>query len=374
MRRKQEKQIYEDLQKKMVFVSGPRQVGKTWLAKKIMSRYVHPIYLNYDFAEDRERIRGYTWPPETDLVIFDEIHKMPKWKNYLKGLFDTRLPHMRMLVTGSARLETFRHAGDSLAGRFFAHHLLPLSVAEVSAAEIPAPHLARLEERGGFPEAYLAVSAEDSAKWRSGYADSLIRGDVLDFETIHDMRAIRMIFDLLATKVGTSVSYASLARDASISPTTAKKYVDILEALYIVFRVPPHSDKLSNVIRKESKVYFYDTGFVRGDSGAIFENTVANALTKHLSGLNDFKGERNELRYARTKDGREVDFVLTKDAQPTLVVEAKVSDSSLHVPLEQFSTKYGVPGVQLVRDLRHERAVGSIEVRRAEDYLRGLFL
>ncbi len=131
MERAQASYILKDLKKKMVFLIGPRQVGKTWLAKRISEEYEKPMYLNYDRLEDRKLIKDEAWPETADLLIFDEIHKMPEWKNYVKGIYDTKPQTLHLLVTGSARLDTFRQAGDSLAGRFFRHRLFPLSYKEL---------------------------------------------------------------------------------------------------------------------------------------------------------------------------------------------------------------------------------------------------
>ena len=129
MDRAQAKFILRDLERKIVFIVGPRQVGKTWLARSMESYFKRPLYLNYDSVSDREIVEAEAWREATDLLILDELYKMPYWKNYLKGLYDTKPSHLRVLVTGSARLDVFRQSGDSLAGRFFCHHLLPFSPA-----------------------------------------------------------------------------------------------------------------------------------------------------------------------------------------------------------------------------------------------------
>jgi predicted AAA+ superfamily ATPase len=170
MQRSIRKQILEDLKKKIVFIVGPRQVGKTWLAKDIMHAYKNPLYLNYDNLEHRNTIKNYGWLSDVDLVVFDELHKMPKWKTYIKGVFDTKRDGLHILVTGSARMDAFRKAGDSLAGRFFVHHLLPFSLAEIDKVidtnteriESELNSLDLLLERSGFPEPLLATDGEEA--------------------------------------------------------------------------------------------------------------------------------------------------------------------------------------------------------------------
>jgi hypothetical protein len=243
MYRQQTKQIIKDLDKKIVFLVGPRQVGKTWLAKYIGEEYKKTTYLNYDRLGDREIIKKEQWLEDTELLILDELHKMKDWKDYLKGIFDTKPEHLRILVTGSARLETFRQAGDSLAGRFFIHRLMPFSMAELK-NEKELINVDKFLVRGGFPEPFLAQEAIDADRWRNQYIDGLIREDILDFEKIHDFKAIKLVFELLRRKVGSPVSYNSIAGDAGISPVTVKKYIAIFEALFIIFKVSPYSKKI----------------------------------------------------------------------------------------------------------------------------------
>src|SRR3990167_4236879 len=212
MEKYQKQSILRDLQRKMVLLAGPRQAGKTTLAKAIAKEFESSIYLTYDRSEDRKMILDESWLPSVEFLILDEIHKMPEWKNYLKGIYDTKLPHQKILVTGSARLEIFNHVGDSLAGRYFLHRLMPLSPSECDKVNVHYP-LERFLERGGFPEPFLTTDLVDADRWRLQYVDSLLRTDVLDFDTIHNLNAIRLVFELLRERVGSSVSYSSIAED-----------------------------------------------------------------------------------------------------------------------------------------------------------------
>lgn len=371
MNRQQTTQIIADLSKKIVFLVGPRQVGKTWLAKEIGKQYKKTVYLNYDRAEDREIIKKEQWLADTDLLILDELHKMKGWKNYLKGVFDTKVDNLKILVTGSARLETFRQSGDSLAGRFFIHHLMPLSLAELKKEKEPVD-INKLLVRGGFPEPFLAISDTEANRWRAQYTDSLIRTDVLDFERIDDFKAMQLVFELLRRKVGSSVSYASIAHDAEISPITVKKYISILESLYIIFKVTPYSKKIARSILKEPKIYFYDNGLVIGDDGAKFENLVANSLLKNILGRNDYLGRNEKLHYLRTKDKKEVDFALADDTSILKILEVKLSDNTVSKNLKYFSETYKIKALQIVNNLKLEKSVEGIDIVRAENYLKEL--
>jgi len=336
MKREQKEQILKDLEKKIVFIVGPRQVGKTWLAKEIAKDFKKPVYLNYDRAEDRSIIKNESWLTSTDLLIFDELHKMKGWKNYLKGVFDTKPEQMKILVTGSARLSTFKKSGDSLAGRFFSHTLLPFSPSELKDTEF-SKNIERFMERGGFPEPFLAENINDSNRWRLQYIDGLIRTDILDFEKVHDLRALETVLELLRGRVGSTVSYSSIANDVGIAPNTVKKYIQIFEALYIVFRLTPFSKNIARSLMKEPKIYFYDTGLVNGDNGAKFENLVAVSLLKHVLAKRELEGIAWDLNYIRTKDKKEIDFCIVKNGDAKHFIEAKFSDPSVTPAWQLFA-------------------------------------
>jgi hypothetical protein len=215
MQRYLESAVRADLGKKMVFLSGPRQVGKTTLAKAIMADYANAQFLNWDVPDDRRILRGQSWSPRARLVVLDEVHKMRQWKAYLKGAYDGRAKGQALLVTGSARMDAFRQPGASLAGRYFALRLHPVSVREWCTASGAAADdaLDRLLERGGFPEPFLAGEATDAERWRNQYLEGLVREDVVEFSRIHEIRAMRQFVDVLRDRVGAPLSLASIARD-----------------------------------------------------------------------------------------------------------------------------------------------------------------
>jgi uncharacterized protein len=366
--------LRNDLEEKMVFLVGPRQVGKTWLAKEIAKSFSRVAYLNYDSTEDRGVIAQKAWTPETELVIFDELHKMKDWKQYLKGLYDTKKPQLRILVTGSARLETFRAVGDSLAGRYFVHHLLPFSFAELQQQELPEDMISvdRLIERGGFPEPFLADTPENAERWRGLYVDAMVREDVFTVDSVTNVRALRDVLDILRGTVGTPVSHASIARNVGVSPVTVKKYIALLEALYVVFVVRPYTQKVARAIVKEPKVYFYDTGLVRGDMGPRFENFVGVSLLKQVRYVTDVKGVQQKLSYIRTKEGREVDFVVVDaENRPQELVEVKTQNTSVARHVHAFQEQYNVKTTQVVLCGRvPQQQHGGVRVEDAESFLR----
>ena len=366
--------VRQDLDKKMVLLSGPRQVGKTWLAKALIAETLGALYLNYDDIDDRSLIKKKAWNPDASLIVFDEIHKMKGWKNFIKGVFDTRPSGQKLLVTGSARLETFRQSGDSLAGRYFRHRLFPFVPTNDSAFD--RKRMLKHLECGGFPEPFLAEQDTDVARWRNLYFDGLIRQDILDFERVHDLHAVKLTLELLRSRVGSLISYRSIGEDVGVSPATVKRYIDIFEALYIVFRVSPYSKNIARALKKESKIYFYDTGLVRRDSirgdGPRFENMVALALLHFVQTGEDVYGQNMSLHFLRTKDQRETDFCLANDNMLVHAFEAKVGGKEPDKGLRYFAKKYGLPATQIVRDLDKAHHLAALKLLPATEALPGL--
>ena len=367
--------VEADLARKMVFLVGPRQVGKTTLAKALMARYPRAQYLNWDVANDRRIILAQTWSPRAKLLVLDEVHKMRGWKAHLKGAWDGRGEGQSILVTGSARMDTFRQSGESLAGRYFSLRLHPVSVREwcAGSAATPDDALDRLIERGGFPEPFLAQDPAEADRWRRQYLEDLTREDVVEFSRIGEIRAMRLFVGMLRERVGSPLSLASIARDLQVSPATVAKYLDILEALYIVFSVRPYHRNIARAILKAPKVYFFDTGLVIGDEGARLENACAAMLLKHVHFLQDVEGRAASLHYIRDKDGGEVDLVVCRNNVPVLLAECKHADAAVSRMMVNLAARFPkAEALQVVRELRQEERRGAVAVVRAADWLAGL--
>ena len=370
MKRYLEDVIARDIRRKMVLIAGPRQVGKTFLAKAIMGGFSNPQYLNYDNMADARIVETQTWAQTADALVFDEIHKMTNWKNFLKGVFDSREPGQSVLVTGSARLDTFRQTGESLAGRYFSFHLHPLSPRELAGQMSPQEALSRLNILGGFPEPFLSGSEVEAKRWRNQYFTDLVREDILDFSRIHEVRTMRHLVEMLRSRVGSPLSMAALAEDLKVAPNTVRSYVDILECLHIVFLVRPFHSNIARAIQKEPKLYFYDSGYVEGQAGARLENTVAICLRKHVDFLKETQGEDISLHYVRTKDKREVDFALVKAGEIKTLLEVKQSDDAPASSLKYFHELLpSAAAIQLVENLRQPRSFGGVHVVNAASWL-----
>lgn len=374
MERYLEEYIHRDMAKKIIILSGPRQVGKTTLSKQLAPSFV---YLNYDAASDRRMIRDEDWPRDVPLVIFDELHKLRKWKSKIKGIFDTDGIPPSIVVTGSARLETARKGGDSLAGRFFAYRLHPLTVKELvmSLKEQPRVALEKILKFGGFPEPYLQNDETYAKRWRRTHLDTIIRGDLLDLEQVRDLKSIEILVDLLRARVGSPTSYSSLAQDLQVSVHTVKHWLQILENLCVIFAVRPYHRNIARSLLKEPKYYFYDTGAVEGDIGVRLENTVAVALLREMHLLEDTTGTRTALHYLRDRDGHEVDFLVLADRKPVLLAEVKASDETFAKALWHLGRYMpSMRKVQIVLDLKRVREKEGVSMLPAHAFLAGLSL
>ncbi len=345
--------------RQMLFLAGPRQVGKTTSSLSMVSP---EMYLNWDNEVHRAIILG---GPEVvarhfgilslqmplPLVVFDEIHKYRHWKRFLKGFFDTYEKHVRVIVTGSARLDVYKRGGDSMMGRYFLYHLHPLSVRELIDSSIPqtllsspydSPDFDVLLEYGGFPEPFVQRESRFVHQWRKLRMDLLLREDLRDLTQIQDLGQIELLAKLLARQVGQLVDYTSLANAVKVSSPTIQRWIKTLASLYYCFTIQPWSRNISKSLLKQPKVYLWDWT-VASDDGARNENFVASHLLKATqfwtdAGFGDFG-----LYYLRDTAKREVDFLVTKDDKPWFLAEVKTSEKALSPSLYYFQEQTEAP-------------------------------
>ena len=356
--------ILEDLNKKMVFVGGPRQVGKTTLAKAVLSKnFPEGRYLNWDYDEDRQDILKKRWSTENTLLVFDELHKFPRWKGWIKGIYDVSHEKHSFLITGSARLDVYRRGGDSLMGRYHYWRLHPFTLDEIPDGISPEDAFKRLLTVGGFPEPFLDGNERNARRWRRERFDRVLREDVRDLEQIRNIQLLGMFLDMLRYRVGGLITISNMASDLQVSPKTAKSWLEVLERMYLVFAVRPYTKSLPRAVLKPPKVYFFDNGDVLGDEGARFENMVAASLLKRLHFLEDRDGYRYELRYIRDKEGREVDFAVIKEGRLIELIEAKYSDENISKHLLYYAKRLKPEkATQIVAKIKRPYDKGRIKV------------
>jgi predicted AAA+ superfamily ATPase len=343
-----EPQVQKDLERKMVFLAGPRQCGKTTLGQKLLdaaSLENKKRYLNWDSLEDRDLILQERFPAGPGLIVLDEIHKYTRWPQVVKGLFDRRKDEIQVLVTGSAKLDHYRHGGDSLQGRYHYHRLHPLSFAEIGGST--SGDLEDLLALGGFPEPFLSGSESEARRWSKDYRARLVAHDLQDLEQVKDIALVQQMVLRLPDLVASPLSINSLREDLQVAHQTVARWLSILENLYMIFRIFPFGGPSIKAVKKEAKHYHLDWTVV-ADPGARLENLVACHLLKWCHFLEDSEGRSMELRYYRDTTGREVDFVVLEDDQPFMFIDCKTTQGGSHRGLSYLKGKFpDVPAVLL---------------------------
>lgn len=333
------KHIEDDLKNKMVFIGGPRQVGKTTLAKSFLQQ--DQQYLSWDDLSDRSIIKKHQVSPDLKLVVLDEIHKYARWRMLVKALFDKHSKRLSILVTGSARLDHFRKGGDSLVGRYHYYRLHPLSLAEVDKS-YKKETVDLLLKFGGFPEPFQAQSETTYRRWKKERISRVVYQDLRDSENVKELSLIDLLVDALPERVGSPLSIKSLQEDLSVSPNTVARWVQILEMIYYCYRIAPYGAPKIRAVKKSNKLYLWDWAEV-DDPGARFENMVAGHLLKYCHFIEDTLGHKMELRFIRDTDLREVDFVVIKDKKPMFAVECKTGEKKISPHLYYFRDRTPIP-------------------------------
>lgn len=344
--------LINDLQKKPVLLSGPRQVGKTTLSQSLLPQYQ---YLNYDSLDDRKILNDRSWDRSKKLIIFDEIHKMRNWKSWFKGIYDKEKGKNQFLITGSARMDLIKKVGDSLAGRYFSHRLYPLDIKELRKQIRPEEALNSLMRFSGFPEPFFEQSEDYYRKWRSTHLDIIIRQDLLSLESVRDINGIETLVMLLQHRAAKQIAFANLARDLERDPKTIKSWCQLLENLFVVFKVTPYSKNIQYSLLKEPKYYFYDVARVLSGEGEKLENLVALSLMKEMDRIEDSTGRRGALHYLQNKQRKEIDFLVLIEGLQSLLVEVKSSDASRSEGFNYFGKFIkNYKGIQLVKNLSQD--------------------
>jgi len=381
------KSIASDLTNKMVFISGPRQVGKTSLGLDIAKKHFsHFDYLNWDVRDDRKRFMQSAFAGDAKLIMLDEIHKYHDWKNHVKGLFDKRKDDFSILVTGSARLDVYRRGGDSLMGRYYAYRLHPFTLAELlekptrltpleaikftDTSRESAEALQNLITFGGFPEPLLGQRRRELRRWHNQRVDRLVKEDIRDVESIRSLSQLQLLVDSLPERVGSLLSVNALREDLAVAHKTVTHWMDVLERFYYHFRIYPFCDTRIRSLKKNPKLYLWDWSEVPDNGGARLENIVASHLLKLCHYLQDVDGHKTELHFLRDNDGREVDFIVTESGKPWFAVEVKLSASDVSRHLSYFGERLQIPKLyQVVAGQGVDHLHGNIRVISADKFL-----
>ena len=361
--------------KSMTFLSGPRQAGKTTLARIIAEGFTNSLYFNWDIPDHRTRLLEnpafFTSltrrDSSTPLIIFDEIHKYRDWKNYLKGVYDQFGADYQFLVTGSGRLDLYQKGGDSLAGRYLMFNLWPFTAGELGTSSRsltdfltdPLALPAELDEKNtllweqletvsGFPEPFLRNNIASYRRWSSAYNQRLIREDIRELTDIRAITDIETLYLLLPSRIGSPLSIPSLAEDLKVSYNTVQNWLSIFERFYLTFSIPTWTDRISRAIQKERKVYILDAPRIK-DPAARFENMVALELWRAISSWNSVGAGDFSLHFIKNKEQQEVDFLIAEGRSPFLLVECKLSDEQPAKALLAAQRVLRVPAVQLIK-------------------------
>jgi predicted AAA+ superfamily ATPase len=368
-RRSIETFVKEFLNEKLVLLTGPRQVGKTFLSQHLEKNFQ---YFNFDSLESRREMLEKRWVRNGNLIIFDEIHKMRRWKQWLKGLYDIEKGNNKVLVTGSARMDTYKKAGDSLAGRHYSLRLLPFSLKELKAPK-PKETFKEMLRLGSFAEPFLSGSDRKAALWRRSHLDIILRQDLVTQESVKDIISIETLVELLSQRVGQGISYKNLADELSTSPQTVKNWIQLLENYFIIFTIHPYTKNVAEAVKKEPRVFFYDVGRVRADEGFKIENLVALHLLKRNWFLEDTQGAKTRLCYLRDKKKHDVDFAIECDGRLTHLLEIKKSDDAYNKSLNYFGPRLKPEKcLHLVLDLKKEKDFEHYQLRDLSEFLYSL--
>ena len=363
--------------RQIIFLSGPRQIGKTTLSRLIKEGWGenNSYYFNWDNRDHRQLIISgestlanyLNIKPivgqQKKLVIFDELHKLKLWKQFLKGFFDTYEEFLQIIVTGSARLDLYKSQGDSLMGRYFCYRMHPLSIRELlctekgnieisSAMYVPQEQFIRLLKFGGFPEPFIKQEDQFSIRWHSLRNNQLFREDIRDLTQVQELSQIEMLAEVLTTQVGKLINYTNLSKMIRVSVPTIMRWIECLESFYYCFKIRPWFKNVKRSLVKEPKIYMWDWSLIN-DPGERAENFVASHLFKAINFWQDLGLGDYQLTFLRDKNKREVDFLIIKNDYPWILIEVKLShkasiSESLYFFKEQIDVKHAF---QLVFDL-----------------------
>jgi len=368
------KSVEDDLKSKMVFIGGPRQVGKTTFALSFLPdpNEKHPAYLNWDDVIDRKSLLKGELPPNEKCVVLDEIHKFARWRNLIKGFYDKNRSEIAFIITGSARLDYYSKGGDSLQGRYHYYRLHPFSLLELN----PDPtkgDLDSLMKFGGFPEPYIKGEERFWRRWQRERIQRVIYEDIRDLETVKEISLLELLAEELPNRIGSPLSVKQLRELLQVAHETVERWLKIFERMYYCFRIAPYGPPKIRAVKKEQKLYLWDWSRIR-ESGPRFENFVAAQLLKYCHFLEDTEGFHMDLRFLRDTDKREADFVVLKEGIPLFAVECKSGEKNINPSLYYFMERTRIPKFYQVHTGNKDYEKRGIRVLPAHRFCKELLL
>lgn len=318
-----------------VALLGPRQSGKTTLALEI-ARQQSSVYLDLEDENDRAKLTNpsqYLEDHESDLVILDEVHRVPEIFQQLRGVIDRGRrrgkANGRLLLLGSAAMDLLKQSGESLAGRVSYLELGPFDVLEAGAAATNT-----LWVRGGFPRSFLAESDELSLQWRRDFTRTYLERDIPQFGPRIPAETLRRFWTMLAHNQAQILNAASLARGLAVDGKTVAGYLDLLVDLLVVRRLPAWHRNVGKRLVKSPKVYVRDTGIAHAllgirDKEALLGHPVVGQTWESfiIETLITTAPDGTEAHYYRTSNGTEIDLLLTLPNRELWAIEVKRSSA-----------------------------------------------
>jgi predicted AAA+ superfamily ATPase len=366
--------VDEDLKNKMVFVGGPRQVGKTTFALTFLPEpdEKNPAYLNWDDMLTHASLLRGELPPNEDIIVLDEIHKYARWRNLVKGFYDTKKSDVSFIITGSARLDYYSKGGDSLQGRYHYYRLHPFSIREVNTS----PSLSDVQgllKFGGFPEPFLRADEKFWRRWQKERLQRVIYEDIRDLENIKEISLLEFLAEEIPNRVGSPLSVKNLKELLQVAHETVERWLKIFERMYYCYRIPPYGPSRVRAVKKEQKLYLWDWSIVP-DPGPRFENFVASQLLKYCHFVEDTEGFRMDLRFIRDTDKREIDFVVLKEGRPMFAVECKSGEKNINPSLFYFMKRTSIPRYYQVHEGNRDYEKNGVRVLPVHTFCKELCL
>ena len=368
------KLVEEDLKSKMVFIGGPRQVGKTTFALTFLPdpNEKHPAYLNWDDVIDRKSLLRGELPSNEKCIVLDEIHKFARWRNLIKGFYDKNRSEIAFIITGSARLDYYSKGGDSLQGRYHYYRLHPFSLLELNSAPTKGD-FESLMKLGGFPEPYIKGEERFWRRWQRERIQRIIYEDIRDMETIKEISLLELLAEELPNRVGSPLSVKQLRELLQVAHETVERWLKIFERMYYCFRIAPYGPPKVRAVKKEQKLYLWDWSRIP-KSGPRFENFIASQLLKYCHFLEDTEGFCMDLRFLRDTDKREVDFVVLKEGKPLFAVECKSGEKNVNPSLFYFMERTHIPKFYQVHTGNKDYEKSGVRVLPAHRFCKELIL